>query len=516
MCAFSSDVAEPPRTVVGDIVYSPAGETRLTNRQTLAQKKERLLHRKTVSKREVSRTLDLLNETQPINVLPNEMLVYIIELSQPTPDALDAANWLGRLYICRRWYHLITSVPRFWRDIYVSSHPEWLELCLSRCAGVIPANVYITGRFSLMSTIPALQDHASAIRGITYTILRASWVSDIAQLLSVPLPSLQTIDISLSTKSPRYATIDSRPENLTHLKTLKLRCCRVPTNPAIYATLSSLNISRCSWRIRFENFLDVIKVARTLSVLILDDCFAEWYKVPQGLARRNPPRRTPILLRQVRFLQLTAIPAALASQLLAHIRIPNAHHLHINAHTRHQIASTGVWDILPVNVAAFCPSLTLATSLRINASGSSMSLHMRASSMSPKVPMIELVLFDSLSSSAQWDQVLRSVPAVQQLSANMNDAFFSTLKAVPLHAGATVCCPNLTTLSYSNFGITARESTFDAILDCLRIRSETGTRLDKLALWFSYHSKEDRGSRKYQQFVTELKTLVRDVKLSEY
>ena len=153
-----------------------------------------------------------------------------------------------------------------------------------------------------------------------------------------------------------------------------------------------------------------------------------------------------------------------------------------------------------------------------------MSLHMRASSghsemnglrsMPPKVPMIELVLFDSLSSSAQWDQVLRSVPAVQHLSANMNDAFFSTLKAVSLHAGATVCCPNLTTLSYSNFGITARESTFEAILDCLRIRSETGTRLDKLALWFSYHSKEDRGSRKYQQFVTELKTLVRDVKLS--
>ena len=63
----------------------------------------------------------------PVASLPNELLVYIFDLAHLSSDAL-MKDWIGWLYLCRRWYHILVSMPRFWRDIYVSARAEWLEL----------------------------------------------------------------------------------------------------------------------------------------------------------------------------------------------------------------------------------------------------------------------------------------------------------------------------------------------------------------------------------------------------
>ncbi|RPD53935.1 hypothetical protein L227DRAFT_657945 [Lentinus tigrinus ALCF2SS1-6] len=540
--AAASDVPEPADSIaVEQTVYSPAGATRRANRHALTNKRDRLLKRKTIPQQEVLRTLDLLNEAQAINTLPNELLLYVIELSHPTSDALDAANWLGRLYVCRRWYHLITSVPRFWRYIYVSSHPEWLELCLSRCVGV-PADVYITGRFSLLSTIPTIEEHASTIRGITCTILRPSWVSDIARLLSVPFPSLQKIDISLSTDSPRYAVIDSTPENLTHLKTLKLRSCHVPANPAVYYSLISLDICGCPWSIDFEGLLKALSNAKSLSEVILHDCFTNWRNVPRGLAQTNPPGRAPIVLPRLCMLQLTTIPAKLASQLLAHIRVPNARRIDIQMNApADSPAPYSLWDVLPVNLAVFSPTISLATSLYIvlfgaydlTAETGDRSLHVQ---LTPSVHIVNVTrMFNgpltaypeapvskfSLATmngvlSFTWERILRSWPTLQHIEGSLDTTFFSAVKTVSLPSEGELCCLNLASVA-SYRCLKMEDDTCDLILDALRARAERGARLKELKLYLPQHHVHTN-PRTHEQFKAELKPLVEnlDYQLSPY
>lgn len=365
MLASTSDVLEPPDHPVSlqNVTVQPSARAASGVVWECIERDSSSRRTSTIETGSLFQRLTLPNEAQTISTLPNELLVYIFQLSQATADALDAGNWLGRLYICRHWYQLITSTAHFWRDIYVSSRPEWLELCLSRRAGML-VDVHFAGRFSLVYMTSVFMKHALSIRGIIYTVLRSSWQTDIAQLLSMPLPSLQKLDISMTTMSPQRAWVALREANVLGLNTLKLRSCYVPSNPAVYSSLSSLDIGECSWIMNFEHLLNALASTKNLCELVLHDCFVKWSDVPYSLARTNPPCQSPITLSRLLVLQLTAIPPCVASHFLARISVPNAHHVHIHVECDTRQGRVSVWDVFPAHAAAFSPTCSLATSLR--------------------------------------------------------------------------------------------------------------------------------------------------------
>ena len=528
--------------------HSPSGAYRHANRISLIEKKEKLCKRRNIPQRELFTTLRALNDTQPVNTLPRELFVYIMEHLHLSSDVLDTDRWLGRLYVCRRWYEIITSMPSFWRQIYVSSHPEWLELCLSRCAGMT-ADIYFTGRLSLRSTISTLQEHSQLVRAITYSVLRSSWASDISRLLALPLPSLEKVDVLLQTKSERLAVVDLPQESYARLRFLCLRSCNAPLDSAAYTSLRTLKLIRSKWSITFNTFINIIISAKQLEELVLDDCFSDLALCPNGFPQTHPPRCPPTTLSRLQALQLTTLRSSLGAQIIAHIRVPNATRVDIRTHANSSNPQPSVWGLLPPDPASFSPTFSNATSLsvgfphpklcQLHAQSASHSLFMQVYlkeytqfsdahhalddflKMFAHAPLRKLAVLEAeIVASATWEHVFRSLPTLQHLELsgrNFTGRFFAALQAASEHGDANTCCPDLSTISivdhsYGHEGNPTLKATADKVLLALRTRAKRGIKLKQLKIVYPYHPWAYRESHTYSSFPLALRELVSDVR----
>ncbi|TFK90723.1 hypothetical protein K466DRAFT_651411 [Polyporus arcularius HHB13444] len=528
--------------------YSPAGAYRFANRESLSEKREKLLQRKKVPQRELFKTLVALNDTQPVNTLPRELLIYVAEYLRPSSDARHTDQWIGRLYVCRRWYDIFTTMPSFWRQIYVSSHPEWLELCLSRCAGM-PADIYFTGRFSLQATLPMLEEHGHLVRAITYSVLRSSWASDIAQLLALPLSALQKVEISVKTKSRRRALVELSPESYAHLQSLRLLSCDAPHDPGAYASLRTLRLVDSSWSISFHQFLDILVSAEQLQELVLDNCLSGLRDCPDGFPSTYPPTRSPATLARLQTLQLTNVRSSLGAQILAHIRVPQATHINVRTYANSDDPQPSVWALLPKNLASFSPIFSTATSVTVGftysdrcelvAQCATRHLSMQVSLKGYRqfsdrweamegfmrtftdAPVRSLTVTGAAQyvSGATWEHVFRSLPMLEELDIRGSDYFgsvFAALRSASAHGGGIMCCPDLSTVSLRDYSYAPGfqpdpfpQAMFDQLLDALRMRAERGVRLEKLKITSCYrHWRPDEGC---EDLTVALKSLVSNV-----
>ncbi|KAI0697232.1 hypothetical protein C8T65DRAFT_698208 [Cerioporus squamosus] len=478
--------------------YSPAGAYRCATRESLLEKREKLLKRKKVPspQHELFKMLASINDTQPVNTLPRELLIYVIEYLCPSSDALNTEHWIGQLYVCRRWYEIVTSMPSFWRRIYVSSHPEWLKLCLSRCAGM-PADIYFTGRFSRQATIPIIEEHEHLIRAMTYSVRRSSWASDVAQLLTVPLSALEKVDVSLKTKSERLALVDLPQESYAHLQSLCLRSCGTPRNCGTYTSLRMLRLVHSSWSISFSQFLDIL---------------------------------------------LTAVRSSLGLQILAHIRVPKATHINIVCmYANSHYPQPSVWGLLPQNAASFSPIFSTTTSVTVGfpdwqccevaaQSGTcrlSMQVHLRGSTrfsdtwqareglvkMFTDAPVSSLTVSNEaqLVSGATWEHIFRSLPTLKHLDLRDRgyiDSLSAALQSASEHGGGIMCCPDISTVCLldSSCAHDGHHPIPTATLGTLRVQAERGTRLEKLQICSLYPYGHTKAVSK--KFLATLKSLV--------
>ncbi|RPD53928.1 hypothetical protein L226DRAFT_538830 [Lentinus tigrinus ALCF2SS1-7] len=486
----------------------------------------------------------------PITTLPNELLVLIFDLAQLSSDA-HAKDWIGRMYLCRRWFHILISTPRFWQEIYVSARPEWLELCLSRCAGMM-VDVYFTGRFSMNSTISALKEHIRAIRGVTYSpASRSSWKLDIHKLCSMSFPSLRRLEISLETYSEHFAVVKLNPDNLVHLESLELWSCRVPTDPATYVNLRSLKICYCEWSVTFDEVLNALESTRALKELILEDCFSAWRDVfPQYTDVR--PARTPIDLPALRTIRLDGIAHALTAQFTKHIRIPSATHITIHTYSNTIPRHPGVfWYLLSPDPSSFSSIFSSATAVNIQVSPGrseitaktsthhlsvqisnpgNLSRYGRLGSHPSEVvdtlieafrdaPVSDLSISVSGShvSETTWENIFRTLNSLERLHFDGVPLHhvFSGLMAASTLEGSAVCCPRLTSIdiksTVDNGLRLIPKGTRSIVLDILRLRAERGMRLTKLKFKIG-HEDEEGGPQLGQKFLGELRSLVGEVK----
>ncbi len=110
------------------------------------------------------------NDVQPAdNNLPQELFVQIIRevywlIQRDVARSEWGTNWTSPYQlVCRCWRDVIRSTPWFWsQKIRVSRSPEWLELCLARCAGS-PAKVCVFSPHSPSATFATLRRYASSI-----------------------------------------------------------------------------------------------------------------------------------------------------------------------------------------------------------------------------------------------------------------------------------------------------------------------------------------------------------------
>ena len=492
---------------------------------------------------------------EPIASLPNELLVYIFDLAHLSSDAL-MKDWIGRLYLCRRWYHILVSMPRFWRDIYVSARAEWLELCLSRCAGM-SVNVFFTGRFSMQSTIPLLKAHARAIRSVTYSVLRPCWISDVRKLCSMSFPTLQKLEVSLETQSERYADIKSSLNHFEHLRSLELWSCRVPVDTITCANLRSLKICHCVWSATFDEVLDFLRSATRVNELVLVDCFTAWREVPLRYAIVNPPHRPAITLLALRIIRLNEITPALASQLSAHLRIPYATHVDIRAYCHATRNPAMAWNMLPPDPAAFSPIFSSATAATIKLSQEQSEITAQTAKHHLSVQISNTHNFAGIDSSrgattdavdrlldvlrgaplsslsvsvaglgrvaqATWENVFCTFDSLEYLHLDGEQILhnvFSGLKAVSELGGGALPCPRLTSVKIKDVIDAFDDTPHDAIqkdtrcviLEALRLRAERGTRLAELRLTIGHRDLEG-GPKLGRRFIEELMSLVDEVK----
>ena len=137
------------------------------------------------------------NGGQPISTLPPEIFVTIIAEVDLLSRRLNGVKWdtnwtVACQLVCRHWRDVISSTPQFWQQIAIHSSPEWLELCLTRCAGA-PATIVVWQPTSPRATFTILCRFASSIEAIYIYSDRPATVS----LGARPHPRWSTVELSV-------------------------------------------------------------------------------------------------------------------------------------------------------------------------------------------------------------------------------------------------------------------------------------------------------------------------------
>ncbi|KAI0755324.1 hypothetical protein C8Q80DRAFT_425318 [Daedaleopsis nitida] len=165
------------------------------------------------------------NAAPPINRLPVELFVKILEdvkLEYP-------GKWRDMLAVCRYWFVVGASTPKFWSEISLRkpAHLPLLQRYLSRSLNR-PLNITITcsdADHSPGQRIALLVPHTSRLSHLTLVIFNHRDLTGLITLLGGSLPLLQTLDITVDQAedlelrasieyphSDRYHAMDCPPE----------------------------------------------------------------------------------------------------------------------------------------------------------------------------------------------------------------------------------------------------------------------------------------------------------------
>ena len=248
------------------------------------------------------------NGTQPIDSsLPQELFVKILRevyalILRDSPHSEWRTNWTSPYQlVCRCWRDVIHSTPWFWsQGIMVSRSPEWLELCLARCAGS-PATIYGFSPHSPSATFATLGHYAPSIGACHIQSDSETSCSDgLSSLLSASMPSLETLSIS-AYEDAVDAVVSVTPDLLPRLTTLNLAHCPAPRDTTVYASLRNLTLHQSPWQISYADFLEAIGQCNELESLHLDAVLLDQFLgAVTGSTVSRPRRRTPVVLPRLR------------------------------------------------------------------------------------------------------------------------------------------------------------------------------------------------------------------------
>ncbi|KAI0710155.1 hypothetical protein C8Q76DRAFT_798906 [Earliella scabrosa] len=310
----------------------------------------------------------LLNATQPINRLPNEILTDIFDRSFNGALFLDDYSSLIRKTrvrprgatartavipsVCRHWRTVACGTPRLWQTIHIrsSSNPDWLALCLTRCAQV-PAHVTLECTVD-KKVVSILSSSRPIIRflSIPRAEIRTALIRDLLAG-GESWPRLETLHIESRVPLDRDDTgIQLHTSRFPVLHTLTLDGLALPRDrdPSTYPNnLRNLTLRTRAWRISVDHILAIAGSMPHLESLDM--------RIASSIYQSPPPRNT-IVLPALHTLVLSINLHQVAKQALAVLQFPAATEVSIKVYVTLQDPQT-MFSILPPDPTSVFPSL---------------------------------------------------------------------------------------------------------------------------------------------------------------
>lgn len=239
-------------------------------------------------------TRALWNARLPVHKLPTEVLVDLLSRlpSYALPGSIfssNSADWFRIMLVCRRWRAVVKANPCFWRSIHVGKdNLEWLNLALFRSAD---SNLFLdfSSSSAFFSALPQLLDRRDRIEHLRFSCYGAPSLGPMVPLVSVPLPSVTHLDVSIDTlegvfnlelpegQEPRHHDIlEFEPVNFPRVTNLSLNGAQVSFSwtTSFISHLRFLDLRRCKFHpatMSVSSFFDILREAQNLEELTLDD-----------------------------------------------------------------------------------------------------------------------------------------------------------------------------------------------------------------------------------------------------
>ncbi|EIW52542.1 uncharacterized protein TRAVEDRAFT_52986 [Trametes versicolor FP-101664 SS1] len=162
------------------------------------QEEELLQERRKWLELELLGTNALINACAPINKLPAEILVLVMQSVQESygADPIGQTEWLPMLQVCRHWLALASTTPVLWRTLVAGTSLNYLRTGLARSRN---ATVTISHTYPLLAgeVIQLLTPHIRRLRQLTLVTMLKEDTAHVAALLRHPLPALERFDFSV-------------------------------------------------------------------------------------------------------------------------------------------------------------------------------------------------------------------------------------------------------------------------------------------------------------------------------
>ncbi|KAM5545499.1 hypothetical protein V8D89_000537 [Ganoderma adspersum] len=493
--------------------------------------------------------------------LPQELFAQIIRevywlIRREASYNQWGSNWSSPYQlVCRAWRDVIRSTPSFWsQEIRASRNPEWLEVCLERCAGS-PATVFVFTPHEPSTTFAILRHYASCISACyIQTGSEGTWAEGLSSLLTTSLPLLETLSIGALYENIANASITH--DLLPRLTTLSLDYCSPPRDTTIYASLRNLTLSQSPWQISFTDFLDVMGHCGNLESLSLDSIlFNQFHETITSAAMRHSLRGTPVDLPSLRVLKLSGSREVLLN-FLAILRAPLVTTL--EAVTFVDLAHPGphISQLMAPNIQLRHPLLCFPTAVSIRCQDGDFELSLGGAKpderlflgiysnhtgdpfawnvdLEPNImATIDTFSFDRVETlqvdgcledvcADVWQRVFQTCWELRVLHLKGRGAihsiwqgFWSATISSP-SPDAVLCCPLLAEIIvYSNqYGtpFTATPTLFEMLRGTLCARADqSGTRLKKLKMTLRYYHELWNDTAEHDAVVEEIRGLVEE------
>ncbi|KAI0700252.1 hypothetical protein C8T65DRAFT_286405 [Cerioporus squamosus] len=475
------------------------------------------------------RLKQLWNSSLPINNLPDELLVSIIQLDgeEPICHLPLSMPWIRLMLVCTYWRAVACATPTLWSNIAISgSAAAWLGLCVARSAETILRISLTKPPPEMIGHIARYSDRIEAF-AISSPLLRpdpryiaGSYLGELER----PMPILRDLTVDGAALAGR-TDINITSAHYPVLRSVHLRHVRILSDINVYAGLRRLSLTACGYRdgLSVTRFLDALRAATRLESLSMSDVLRRF---PPSTWPESPPVAFPHLsdfslhecFRDVRPFMIL-------------LRLPPTCSIAVSARPDN---STDEWEemtfseMLPETRADTLPTLSSPTAVELimhrchyiirgsSPTHGAIELSMASSirtnwehflgvglrdivNVFGAAPVQRLrVTGDHRSSSSilplasAWREVLEAFPtlgALELCGAGLPSALWEGLRMAESmilqgsgNGKAAAACPNLRTVSVDGRSMILSTGFFESMLDCLRHRAKDGARLEGLHL----------------------------------
>ena len=289
----------------------------------------------------------LSNRSRPIHRLPNELLTRIfflvclkspVSLGGPQAKDIDRATRTKLMLVCWFWREVTLATPMMWRFLEMGRHVHLTKLTLER-SDPATIDVDIRRNYIFPEEYELLYPHTHRIRRLDFNDADHKNQSSILHtLFDLGMPALEELALCRSPFiGPRLANQVDIPTKLSSqqyplLRALCLIRITMPRDHLLYSKLHTLMLMDCHCDYSFDEFLAILSsCSSTLRRLVLVSFLDRLCDTQALTTLSETPRRSQIILPQIRLMVLRKHLSCYSSHFLALVSVPTNAHIEVHA-----------------------------------------------------------------------------------------------------------------------------------------------------------------------------------------